>query len=168
MTALRSLIAAAAAFLILVPAASAEDHPEVIHVHEAYARLGPASGAVFFMIHNNGETDLRLTGARTDAAQKAELHTHVETADGVMQMMEIEGGVALPAGEMHSFERGGDHVMLMGLTADLKDGDLIPVTLVFEDGTEFQFDATVDNARKPGGAMGESGHQMGHSDAMSD
>ncbi len=168
MTALRSLVAAAAAFLTLATAAPAEDHPQTIQVDDAYARLGPASGAVFFQIHNNGDTDLRLTGARTDAAHKAELHTHVETADGVMQMMEIEGGVSLPAGQMHSFERGSDHVMLMGLTAALKDGDLIPVTLVFEDGTEFQFDATVDNARKPGAAMGHSGHKMGQSGAMTD
>ncbi|MBK6468759.1 MAG: copper chaperone PCu(A)C [Rhodobacter sp.] len=55
----------------------------------------------------------------------------------------------MPAGEMHSFVRGADHVMLMGLTRELKDGDVFPLTLVFESGAEFTFDVVVDNARKP-------------------
>ena len=150
----RYLIAAAAA-LTLAPLfpAGAEDHPETFHVHDVYARsmggIG-ASGAVFMMLHNNGATDDRLIGAASDVAAKLELHTHTMTADGVMQMHEIEGGVPLPAGEMHAFERGADHVMLMGLTRELKDGDSFALTLKFESGAELTFDVTIDNARKPG------------------
>ncbi len=154
---LRSLLAAVAACLTLSPA-FAQDHPEGIHIHDAYARLSPASGAVFFMIHNNTETDLQLTGARTDVAQKAELHSHTEDADGVMRMGEIEGGVALPAGDMHTFARGGDHVMLMGLTTALANGDTFPLTLIFADGSEVVLDVTVDNARKPDVPMDHSDH----------
>lgn len=168
MMSFRTLLVAAAAALSLSPAlapAFAEEHPKGLHVHDAYARsmggIG-ASGAVFFMIHNNGETNLRIVGARADVAQKVELHTHTMTADGVMQMTEIEGGVPLMAGAMHAFERGGDHVMLMGLTRELKDGDVVPVTLVMEDGTEFSFDAVVDNARKPGDAGTEGHDHSGH------
>jgi copper(I)-binding protein len=154
----RFLLAAAAALtlapatLVAATAAVAEDHPETYHVHEPYARsMGSvgASGAVFMVLHNNGSTDDRLIGAKSDVAQKLELHTHTMTADGVMQMHEIEGGVPMPAGEMHSFVRGADHVMLMGLTRELKDGDVFPLTLVFESGAEFTFDVVVDNARKP-------------------
>lgn len=165
MSAIRFSAALTAAFLSLsavAPMANAEDHAEAMHVHDAYARLGAMSGGVFFMIHNNTATDDRLVGARTDLARKVELHTHKEDAAGVMAMVEIEGGVALPSGEMHAFERGGDHVMLMGLTAELKDGDVIPLTLVFESGAEVALEVPVDNVRKPGaGMMDHSGHMSG-------
>jgi periplasmic copper chaperone A len=153
MTAIRLFVAACAACLSLTTATYAEEHPEVLHIHDAYARMSSMSGAVFFIIHNNGTVDDRLIGARTDIAQKAELHTHVEDANGVMSMAEIEGGIALPAGEMHVLERGSDHVMLMGLTADLKDGDTFPLTLIFESGQEVTLEVPVDNARMPGNGM---------------
>lgn len=143
----------AIALAILPCAAIAQDHPEGIHVHDAYARLGPQSGAVFFMIHNNTEADITITGAHTDLADKAELHSHTEGADGVMVMGKIEGGVPLASGEMHQFERGGDHVMLMGLTRKLTDGERFDLVLDFADGSTLDLPVVVDNERKPGDAM---------------
>lgn len=161
----RFFLAAATAALSLSPALAHSDHPEGFHVHDAYARIGATgSGAVFLTLHNNTAQDERLTGARTDIAERAELHTHTMTADGVMQMVPIEGGVAMPYGEMHEFVRGGDHIMLMGLTRELKDSDTFSLTLVFDSGAEFTFDVVVDNARMPGdsGDMPMEGHGTGH------
>lgn len=162
---------AAVLFLSVLPVA-AQEHPEgVVHVHDVYARSGGqigGSGAIFMMVHNNTELDDRLISASTPVAKLAELHTHVESADGVMQMQQIEGGVPLEAGEMHEFARGGDHVMLMGLTQEMKDGDTFPLTLTFEQAGEVTVEAVVDNARKPGeGMMDHSGHgDMDHSKHM--
>jgi copper(I)-binding protein len=160
---------AAALFLCALPVA-AEDHPEGMHVHDVYARSNGqegGSGAVFLMIHNNTATDDRLIAVSAPVAQKVELHTHKESADGVMQMMEIEGGIALPAGEMHELARGGDHVMLMGLTQALADGDTFPLTLTFEQAGDVTVEAVVDNARKPGDGHDHSGHgDMDHSKHM--
>lgn len=144
----------AAAALAMMPfAVAAEEHPQKIHVHDAYARLSPQSGAVFFMIHNNTEADITLVGAHTDLAKKAELHSHTEGADGVMVMGKIEGGVALAAGEMHQFARGGDHVMLMGLTRKLVDGDSFDLVLDLADGSTIGVSVIVDSKRKPGEVM---------------
>lgn len=158
--------AAAALALILAAPALAQEHPEEMHIHDVYARSNGSvggSGAVFFMIHNNTDTDDRLIAVSTDVAEKAELHTHIESADGVMQMSQIEGGIALPSGEMHELARGGDHVMLMGLTRALKDGDTFALTLTFEKAGEIQIQATVDNARKPGeGGMDHDSMGGGH------
>jgi len=44
-----------------------------------------------------------------------------------------------------TFEPGGLHVMLMGLTQDLVEGDTIQVTLIFEISGEFEFDVPVEN-----------------------
>lgn|GEM_PF-462633 len=163
----RMTFAALAAAVALSLPALAQDHPDGMHVHDVFARsmggMG-ASGAVFFMMHNNTETDDRLLSARADVAERVELHTHKEDANGVMQMLPIDGGVALPAGEMHEFARGGDHVMLMGLTRELKDGDTFPLTLTFEQAGAITVEAVVDNARKPGeGMMEHSGHGDDHS-----
>lgn len=127
-------------------------HPEgVIHVHEAYARVnGTKSGAIFFMIHNNTEVDDRLIGASSDVAKKVELHSHEQSSDGVMRMVHLEEGIALPWGEMHPLERGGDHVMLMGLTRELKEGETFTLTLDFEKHEDVVVDVVVDNARQAG------------------
>ena len=169
MMTLRMTFAALAAALSLsfaLPAA-AEEHPEGLHIHDVYARsMGKvgASGAIFFMMHNNTAEDDRLIAATADVAQKVELHTHKEDANGVMQMIEVAEGFPVAAGEMHALARGGDHVMLMGLTRELKDGDTFPVTLTFEKAGEITIEAVIDNARKPeeGGMMMDHGDGHGH------
>lgn len=149
------LSAAVLATLIALPVAAAD-----IMVMDPYVRaVSPSakSGAAFMTLHNTGTTDDRLVAAATDVAQRVELHEHVEVSDGVMQMTEIEGGIPLPAGEMHEMVRGGDHVMLMGLTGPLEQGEEIMVTLVFEHAGEVVVTIPVDNERKPK-ARAHGGH----------
>ncbi|MBY5933937.1 copper chaperone PCu(A)C [Tateyamaria omphalii] len=149
--------AAFAAALLSFPAFA-----EGITVLDPYARAAsPAakSGAAFMMIRNETDQDDTLIAARTDAAARVELHTHIEVSDGVLQMTEIDGGIDLPAGGTHHMLRGGDHVMLMGLTAPLEQDATIDVTLVFEKAGEVVVTIPIDNERKPeAGAHGEHSH----------
>ncbi|MCU0817178.1 MAG: copper chaperone PCu(A)C [Cypionkella sp.] len=122
----RFVAAALAACLALSAPVMAEDHPEGVHIHDAYARaMGGVgrSGAVFLTIHNHTTVDDRLVDAKSDVAERVELHTHKDDGNGVMQMIHVPEGFAVAAGEMHMLARGGDHVMLLGLTRDLKEGD---------------------------------------------
>ncbi len=151
-----TIAAALSACIFALPAFAAD-----IMIMDPYARAASPSakaGAAFMMIHNTGSTDDRLIAARTDAAKRVELHTHVESGDGVFKMMEIEGGIDLPAGATHHMARGGDHVMLMGLTGPLNQDAEIEVTLVFEEAGEVVVSIPVDNARKP-----KHGDHSGHS-----
>jgi len=152
-------LCAAAAVLFALPAFANEG----LQVSDPYARsmggIG-ASGAIFLQIANPTDADDRLVSAASDVADKVELHTHIAGADGVMQMIEVPEGFPVPAQEGHSLQRGGDHIMLMGLTRALKDGDMITVTLTFEKAGEVVVEVPVDNARKPD-AMG-MGMGMGH------
>lgn len=123
-----------------------------ITVEDAYARAsrpGAPTGAMFMTIHNASETDDRLTEARSPVAQIVELHTHIEDG-GVMRMRPIEGGLAIPASGSHELARGGDHVMLMGLTETLEEGTTVPLILVFENAGEISVAVTVDNTRQQG------------------
>jgi hypothetical protein len=46
-------------------------------------------------------------------------------------------------------ERGGHHVMLMGLTAPFEQGGAIPLTLIFETSGEVTLDVPIDLERAP-------------------
>lgn len=148
---LKSMIISAALAVSTVPAL-AGDNPIVIK--DAYARSSAKSGAAFFMIMNHGTEADRLVAARSDVAQRVELHTHTEDANGVMRMREIEGGISVPAGGMYALKRGGDHIMFMGLSGALEPGSMVDVTLVFEKAGEIDISVPVDNDRK----AGMSGH----------
>lgn len=129
MTGLRPLMGAA--LLALAPVTALADGPEV---HDAFAILSPAgqSGAAFMRLENPGPDADRLVAASAEISQRVELHTHIEDDAGVMRMVEVEEGFALPAGGSVLLERGGDHVMFLGLTEAPEVGETIDLTLVFE------------------------------------
>lgn len=145
MTLFKSLLSVAALCAAL-PAFAGD-----IEVVDAYARTSSAmakSGAAFMVIKNTGDSDDRLIAAASDVAQKVELHTHKDMGEGVMKMVEVKEGFAIPAHSHHALARGGDHVMLLGLTRALKEGDLIDVTLTFEKAGEMTIAVPVDLANK--------------------
>lgn len=147
---------ALAALTFAAPALAQE-----IHVLDPYARSASPmakTGAAFMLIENIGDADDRLIGASSPAAKKAELHTHREM-DGVMKMIHVKEGFAIAAGETVFLQRGGNHVMLMGLTAPFEQGKTIPLTLTFEHSGEIEIEVPVDLARKP-----EPEHKHGHGD----
>jgi copper(I)-binding protein len=137
-----------------------------ITVSDAYARASTPmakSGAAFMTITNTGEAD-RLIGVESDAADRVELHTHISDANGVMKMTHVEEGFEIPAQSTHLLERGGDHVMFMGLTAPFEEGKTVHVTLTFEKAGPVEVDIPVDLARGAAApAMKMEGHDMsGH------
>lgn len=149
---------AAAASLTLAGSAFA-GMPEIM-IHDAYARASNTkAGAAFMQIINHSGEDDRLIAVSSSAAARTELHTHKETGDGVMKMMHVEEGFAIPAGATHALQRGGDHVMFMGLSAPFEHGGTVTVTLVFENAGEITVEVPVDLERKAAhGGMDHSGH----------
>lgn len=121
---------------------------EPFKVEASYARAVGASamaGAAYMEVTNQSGQDDVLVDAKTDASAMAELHTHIETGDGVMMMRQIEGGIKLAQGETIVMKRGGDHVMMMGLNGALKNGNMVQITLTFEKAGEIVVDVPVDN-----------------------
>lgn len=156
----KSLFCAAAAAFILAGPAAADD---MILVQDPYARsstMMSESGAAFMVLMNHGTEDDRLVSAASDVAQRVELHTHIQDANGVMKMVKVEEGFDVPAGGMHALERGGDHVMFLGLTRPLAQGDMIDLTLTFEKAGEMTVQVPVDLERKPGAGMQMQHGQM--------
>ncbi|WIY23523.1 copper chaperone PCu(A)C [Parasedimentitalea psychrophila] len=151
----KSVVIAAVASLTLAGAAGAD--MSKIMVGDAYARASnKMAGAAFMAVMNGAAEDDRLISVSSEIAKRTELHTHMDMGEGVMKMMHVEEGFAIAAGETHMLQRGGDHVMFMGLTQELKQGDIISLTLTFENAGEVIVQVPVDLERKP--AAGGMGH----------
>ena len=88
------------------------------------------TGAVYMRITNETSHDDTLVEVRTDAAARAMLHAS-EMTDGIARMRPMKDGIPVPAGQTVLLQRGGSHVMLMGLTAPLAEGGTVDLTLVF-------------------------------------
>lgn len=154
----RTVLAAVAA-LLAVPALAHDG----IHIENAYARIGGSgSGAVFFEIVNHSDQPDRLLSAASDVAERVELHTHLQDAQGIMRMVEVKDGIPVAGHETRALQRGGDHVMLLGLRQALKDGDVLALTLTFERGEVITIAVPVDNARKADHGAMDHGHGQGH------
>lgn len=158
---MKSLLAAAA--LLLATPALAQDG---VHIVDPYARIMGASaksGAAFMVIENHAAADDRLIGAASDIAERVELHTHKADAQGNMQMLHVPEGFAIPAHGSHALQRGGDHVMFLGLRRVPAEGEAITVTLTFEKAGDVVVEIPVDNARmpQPGAHGGHGGHMQG-------
>ena len=72
----------------------------------------------------------RLVRAESPAAGVTEVHEMKMEGD-VMKMRAVPA-LDLPAGKTVELKPGGYHVMLLDLKAQVKEGDVVPVTLVFE------------------------------------
>lgn len=149
-----NFLAAVAAVSLALPAFA-----EGILVQDPYARVSAkmsSSGAAFMVIENHTGQDDHLVSATSDISEKVELHTHKEDANGVMRMIHVEEGFALPKDGMIKMGRGGHHVMFLGLKQPLHNGDMVHVTLEFEKAGPVEVDIPVDLDRKPDHAM--TGH----------
>jgi len=79
--------------------------------------------------------DTRLVSASSPVTPVVEVH-EMAMQDNVMRMRQIPA-LELPAGKTVELKPGGYHVMLLDLKQQVKEGDTVPLTLVFEgkDGT---------------------------------
>ncbi len=152
---IKTLLAAALALGLSAAAGLAAE----IRIDDPYFRTSGMmahTGAAFFTIENESDTPDRLIGARSDVAKKVELHTHIAGEGGVMKMRPVEF-IEVPAHGSHALRRGGDHVMFMGLTRKVKDGDMIELTLIFEKAGEITLKVPVDLKRDMGASMNMGG-----------
>ena len=115
-----------------------------VTVQEPYVRLAPpnapATGA-FMVIRNGGDKDIKVVKASNPASKVTELHTHLNEG-GVMKMRPVPAIEVKAKGEA-VLKPGGLHVMLIDLKAPMKEGDVVPITLGFDDGSSKQVDAKV-------------------------
>lgn len=108
------------------------------------------TGAGYMTLRNTGPAPDRLVAARAAIARTVELHTHLHE-NGVMRMRPVPA-IDLPPGQEVLLRPSGLHLMLIGLTAPLQQGQRIPVTLVFEKAGEVEVQLSIEGAGARGPA----------------
>jgi copper(I)-binding protein len=91
------------------------------------------STEVFMELINRGKESYELVAATTPVAQQIQIHATVQQ-HGHMSMEQVDGITIEPRNE-EDLENGGLHLMLIGLNRQLIKNQLIPITLIFNDGS---------------------------------
>ena len=128
--------------VLALPSYAADTAETALRIHAPYVRLAPPGAAAtgaFMRIENTGATDRQLIKAESPAAKTVELHTHIN--EGGMMKMRAVPFIAIKAGGQTELKPGSYHVMLIGLTQPLKDGDPVAITLTFDDGSQQRISA---------------------------
>ncbi|MCA0432901.1 MAG: copper chaperone PCu(A)C [Proteobacteria bacterium] len=128
-----------------------------IMVMDAYARasLTPVAktGAVYLQVMNHGSEADALIKVTSDASESAQVHETKMVGD-VMQMRPMER-LDIEPNQTVKLAPGGNHIMLEGLKAPLKNGSTISLLLTFEKAGEIRLDVPVRKI----GASGDAEHQ---------
>jgi copper(I)-binding protein len=111
---------------------------------DAAAAASGGTSAAYLTITNSGGTADALVKAASDVADAVELHT-MTMKDNVMTMSPVEK-IDIPANGKAELKPGGFHVMLIGLRHELKEGDVVKLTLTFQSAGTIEVEAPV---RKP-------------------
>ncbi|MEW6677390.1 MAG: copper chaperone PCu(A)C [Pseudomonadota bacterium] len=78
------------------------------------------------------DADMKLVGGSSPISKNLELHM-MSMDDGVMIMRQIPE-IALPENKKVHLAPGGLHIMFIDLQQQVKEGDMVPVTLVVRNG----------------------------------
>jgi copper(I)-binding protein len=127
-------------------------------VSDAWVRAtvaGQHSTGAFMTLQ--ADSDSKLLSVQSPVANTVQIHQS-SMKDDVMSMSQVES-VALPAGKPVSFDPHGYHIMLMDLTAQVKEGGKVPLTLTVENAKGEKETITVDAETQ---ALGMPDHSKMH------
>lgn len=144
----RALLLIAAFPLLSLAADSA------LRIDDPYVRLVPPNApasAAFMVISNSGSEPRQLVKAQSPAARSVELHTHVDD-HGVMKMRPV-ASIAVDAKGKVELKPGSYHIMLIDLKQPLNEGEVVPIALIFDDGSSQQIAAPVRKIQATAPAM---------------
>lgn len=150
LTALTTVTTAAAALLALsgcaaattAEPATATPQAKAITIVDGWVKAADSGmSAAFGTLENDGTTAVTVVGVASAASTAMQLHETVENASGSMVMQEKKGGFTIPAKGRLELAPGGNHLMLMDLTAPIAAGDEVTFTLTMKDRSTATFTA---------------------------
>ena len=121
-----------------------------LSIHDAFIPEAPprVTALAGYMTIDNGTAQSRtLVGASAEAFERIEIHNTVyDKASGLARMVHVED-IAIPPRDRFVLQPGAYHLMLIHPQRILKDGDRIPIGLVFADGLRLTVEFEVRRER---------------------
>lgn len=157
---MKRVLALAAALLLAGPALAHEftaGDLQIVHPHIPQPASSAKAAGGFMAIVNNGAEPDRLIGVESGIAVQNAVHESRVDANGVGSMHHIDA-LEIPPGQTVKLQHGGYHVMFMGLTGPLTEGELHKATLVFEKAGRVEIEFSVDPPTGQGKDHGDHGH----------
>ena len=111
----------------------------------------------YVRITNTGAEADRLIGVSLSGAKSAEIH-EMRTEAGVMRMRPLEKGLEIAPGGTTELAPNGYHIMFMGLSASLREGDRVTGALVFEKAGTVPVEFSVRGIGASGSSASEHDH----------
>jgi len=105
------------------------------------------NSAAFMKITNNMDADDTLFSVQSDIAQVTEIHETYEKENDMMGMRHIDY-LIIPGKSVTYLKPGSFHIMLIGLTKDMVEGDSGSLTLEFKNAGKVELPVTVRTGTK--------------------
>jgi periplasmic copper chaperone A len=128
---------------------------QIIHPHIPQPAASAKAAGGFMAIVNNGTEPDRLIGIESAFAMKSEVHESKVDAAGVGTMTHVDF-LEIPAGDTVSLDHGGYHIMFMGLTGTLTEGEMHKAALIFERAGRVEIEFMIDPPAGQGEGMDHS------------
>lgn len=156
---------ALACALAVIPAAAADFTAGSIRISDPWSRATPSGakvGAGYLTITNLGTEPDRLLGGSVAISGAFEVHEMVMT-ENVMRMRAMTNGLEIKPGETVALKPGGYHAMFLDLSQQIRQGQPIKGTLVFEKAGKVEIEYRVvpvggDASSATAGGHGSGGH----------
>jgi copper(I)-binding protein len=116
------------------PAQSQEVKQGDIVISQPWSRAAPRGAEIansYLTIENKGAAADRLVGGSTDVAEKVQIQ-QTSMSGGATSAQPVDAGLAISAGDKVVFKPGSYKLALLKLSAPLKKGTKVPITLEFE------------------------------------
>ena len=117
-----------------------------LSVADAWARPNPEvvdRAAIYLSIVNDGDTEDAVVGASSEECDAIETHETVESGD-IAEMRPLDE-IVLPAGRAVEMQPGGLHLMCVGITEALVEGDAFDLELEMRSGSLLQASVVVED-----------------------
>lgn len=102
--------------------------------------------AGYFQLNNTSSTTKTMIAAESSCANRVEIHEH-KLVDGLMKMQKVPA-LEVKENSVINFVPGGYHLMMFGVSKQVKQGNSCEMRLIFQDKSVVTFTAPVKSLVK--------------------
>ncbi|MEO7247693.1 MAG: copper chaperone PCu(A)C [Novosphingobium sp.] len=128
---------------------NSKDGVEIVDARLVLPIVSGGPGAAYFTVNNGTDAPISIVTVEVAASDMAMMHETLQT--GGHSAMQMLGKVDVPAHQSVAFAPGGKHVMVTGMSPNLKANTMTYLTLTYGDGDKSRTELPVVPPAAAGG-----------------